>query len=172
MGSWHCLLLLLCKFSLVLTIGEVRKNYDDFDLVNFLKRISGLSVGGEPFIIKEDFEINSFKQDLSFREGVETKDKAVHRDPAAAPGPVVLTKDGHIRGVSVDKAHVFYGIPYADPPVGAYRWKTPRPVSPWAGVYDATFPRAACMQACNGKECPRTVRSITTSHLFVCCFDI
>uniref|UniRef100_A0A673CLI7 Carboxylesterase type B domain-containing protein n=1 Tax=Sphaeramia orbicularis TaxID=375764 RepID=A0A673CLI7_9TELE len=77
-----------------------------------------------------------------------------------ASGPLVLTKDGHIRGVSGDKAHIFYGIPYADPPVGAYRWKAPRALSPWPGVYDASFPRAACMQACAGpiiEECPQTV---------------
>uniref|UniRef100_A0A3Q0T9F5 Si:ch73-89b15.3 n=1 Tax=Amphilophus citrinellus TaxID=61819 RepID=A0A3Q0T9F5_AMPCI len=66
-----------------------------------------------------------------------------------AAGPVVLTKDGQIQGITLDKAHVFYGIPYADPPVGAYRWKPPRPVSPWQGVYDASFPRAACMQFCS-----------------------
>uniref|UniRef100_H3CKA9 Carboxylesterase type B domain-containing protein n=1 Tax=Tetraodon nigroviridis TaxID=99883 RepID=H3CKA9_TETNG len=63
------------------------------------------------------------------------------------PGPVVLIKDGKIRGIMVDKAYAFFGIPYADPPVGAYRWKPPRPVTPWAEVYDASFPRAACMQS-------------------------
>uniref|UniRef100_A0A3P8TRS7 Carboxylic ester hydrolase n=1 Tax=Amphiprion percula TaxID=161767 RepID=A0A3P8TRS7_AMPPE len=62
----------------------------------------------------------------------------------------VLTKNGQIRGITVDKAHVFYGIPYADPPVGTYRWKPPRPVSRWSGVYNASFPRAACMQLCTG----------------------
>uniref|UniRef100_A0A3B5MGM6 Carboxylic ester hydrolase n=1 Tax=Xiphophorus couchianus TaxID=32473 RepID=A0A3B5MGM6_9TELE len=60
---------------------------------------------------------------------------------AGADGPVAFTKNGQIKGVTVDKAHVFYGVRYADPPVGAYRWKPPRPVSPWSGVYDASFPR-------------------------------
>uniref|UniRef100_A0A7N8XRH3 Si:ch73-89b15.3 n=1 Tax=Mastacembelus armatus TaxID=205130 RepID=A0A7N8XRH3_9TELE len=81
-------------------------------------------------------------------------------DTNGACEPVVYTKDGQIKGSTVDKAHIFYGIPYADPPVGAYRWKPPRPVSPWTGLYDASFPRAACMQVCSGpiaEECPQTV---------------
>ncbi|KAM7377905.1 hypothetical protein PAMA_013020 [Pampus argenteus] len=163
MESWHCLLL-LCTLSLVLASGEVTKNDDDIDLVSFLRRIyPGLLVRDEPFIINRDFEIKSLKElgrpeVLSITE--ETKDKPVNQNTNGAPGPVVLTKDGQIKGITVDKAHIFYGVPYADPPVGAYRWKAPRPVSPWPGVYDATFPRAACMQACSGpitEECPRIV---------------
>ncbi|XP_058482048.1 cAMP-regulated D2 protein isoform X2 [Solea solea] len=90
----------------------------------------------------------------------QTKDKPVSQDTNGTPGPVVLTKDGQIKGITVDKAHIFYGIPYADPPTGAYRWKPPRPVTPWPRVYDASFPRPACMQACRGpitEECPRKV---------------
>eukprot|EP00064_Thunnus_orientalis_P005629 superscaffoldBa00000561_g5643 len=163
MESWHCLLL-LCTLSLVLASGEATKNDDDIDLVSFLRRIyPGLLLRDEPFIINQDFEINSLKEPgrpevLSITE--ETKDKSVNQDNNGAPGPVVLTKDGQIKGITVDKAYIFYGIPFADPPVGAYRWKAPRPVSPWPGVYDATFPRAACMQACRGPiiaECPQKV---------------
>ncbi|XP_056604987.1 crystal protein [Triplophysa dalaica] len=75
-------------------------------------------------------------------------------------GPKLITKDGTIQGVMVDKCYIFYGIPFADPPVGAYRWKPPRRVTPWRGVYDATYPRAVCMQACIGplyEECPKKV---------------
>ncbi|XP_030006911.1 cAMP-regulated D2 protein [Sphaeramia orbicularis] len=163
MESWHSLLL-LCTLSFVLAPGEPRKNDDDIDLVSFLRSIyPGLLVRNRPFVIDQDFEINSLKepghpQILSITE--ETKDKPVNQDTKVASGPLVLTKDGHIRGVSGDKAHIFYGIPYADPPVGAYRWKAPRALSPWPGVYDASFPRAACMQACAGpiiEECPQTV---------------
>uniref|UniRef100_A0A3Q2Z7R2 cAMP-regulated D2 protein-like n=1 Tax=Hippocampus comes TaxID=109280 RepID=A0A3Q2Z7R2_HIPCM len=73
----------------------------------------------------------------------------------------VLTKNGRIKGLTADKAQIFYGIPYSDPPVGAYRWKPPRPVSPWKGVYDATFPRLPCVQECRGPiaaECPRNAQ--------------
>ncbi|XP_033987282.1 cAMP-regulated D2 protein isoform X2 [Trematomus bernacchii] len=105
----------------------------------------------EPFIPKRDFV---------GRSEVQPNVKAVSQDSNGASGAVVTTKDGQIKGITVDKARIFYGIPYADPPVGAYRWKPPRPVSPWPGVYDASFPRAACMQACSGpisEECPRKV---------------
>ncbi|KAL4660230.1 crystal protein-like [Arapaima gigas] len=75
-------------------------------------------------------------------------------------GPKVQTKNGAVRGVAVDKVYIFYGIPYASPPTGTLRWKPPTPVTPWPGVYDATVPRAACMQSCSGpisKECPGKV---------------
>ena len=36
-----------------------------------------------------------------------------------------------------DGVRVFKGIPFAEPPVGALRWKSPRPVRPWAGVKPA-----------------------------------
>ncbi|KAG9342607.1 hypothetical protein JZ751_016044 [Albula glossodonta] len=78
----------------------------------------------------------------------------------APGGPKVQTKYGVLKGLTLDKAHVFYGIPFADPPVGAQRWKPPAPLSPWKGVYDATYPRPACMQACIGPisdECPAQV---------------
>ncbi|TDG96913.1 hypothetical protein EPR50_G00233900 [Perca flavescens] len=163
MESWHCFLL-LCTLSLALASRGATKNDDGIDLVNFLRRIyPGLLVRDESFIINKDFEMNSLKE-LGSREVLSitepTKGKPVNQDTHGAAGPVVLTKDGQIKGVTVDKAHIFYGIPYADPPVGAYRWKPPRPVSPRPGVYDASFPRASCMQACSGpitEECPRIV---------------
>ncbi|XP_062238370.1 crystal protein [Platichthys flesus] len=163
MESWPCFLL-LCPLSLMLVSGEETKNDDDIDLASFLRTIyPGPLVRDEPFIINRHFEINSPKepgclQVLSIPE--RTKDEPGVQDTDGAPGPVVLTKDGQIKGVTMDKAHIFYGVPYADPPVGAYRWKPPRPVTPWPGVYDASFPRAACMQACSGPitaECPHKV---------------
>lgn len=147
MEIWQCLFLLL----LSLTPVENSKN-NDFDLASFLRSIyPGMLVKEEPFIPKRDFVR---------RSEVQPNVKAVSQDSNGASGAVVTTKDGQIKGITVDKARIFYGIPYADPPVGAYRWKPPRPVSPWPGVYDASFPRAACMQACSGpisEECPRKV---------------
>ncbi|XP_030576080.1 crystal protein isoform X1 [Archocentrus centrarchus] len=163
MENWHCLLL-LCTLSLVLYSGGVTKNDDDIDLVSFLRNIyPGLLVRDESFI-NQDFKPNFLKElgpqgdDPAITQ--QTKDKPVTQDTDGAAGPVVLTKDGQIQGITLDKAHVFYGIPYADPPVGAYRWKPPRPVSPWQGVYDASFPRAACMQFCSRamtEDCPKSV---------------
>ncbi len=90
----------------------------------------------------------------------------------AAAGPKLLTKDGLIQGLALDKCYVFYGIPFADPPVAASRWKPPRPVTPWRGVYDATYPRAACMQACIGPiadECLKKVSGELNIYILGVC---
>ncbi|KAM6895439.1 cAMP-regulated D2 protein [Xenentodon cancila] len=162
MEIWQCLLL-LSTVTLVLSSGEVRKNDDVTDLVSFLRKIYQQLVRVEPFAINRDFEINSLKElrrpeDLTDIQQI--KDEPVNQSRDEDPGPVVFTKSGQIKGITVDKAYIFYGIPYADPPVGAYRWKPPRPVSPWPGVYNASVPRAACMQICSRpvtEECPKTV---------------
>jgi len=43
--------------------------------------------------------------------------------------------------------YAFVGIPYAAPPVGALRWKPPRPVTPWSGVRSTTAFGAVCPQS-------------------------
>ncbi|KAF4114920.1 crystal protein [Onychostoma macrolepis] len=86
---------------------------------------------------------------------------------SAAAGPKLLTKDGLIQGLTLDKCYVFYGIPFADPPVAASRWKAPRPVTPWRGVYDATYPRAACMQACIGPIADRCPKKVSEDCLYL-----
>ncbi|XP_046878952.1 cAMP-regulated D2 protein [Hypomesus transpacificus] len=153
--------LLFCFLSLALRTGEaVYEN--EIDLFNFLRSISsGLLVRDEPLVIDRDLPLkeNSLKD---FADPAERLSLWPNPLDAGIPdyGPIVLTKDGVIKGLTVDKCHVFYGIPYADPPVGAYRWKPPRAVTPWPGVHDATFPRDACMQGCSGPisdECPQKV---------------
>jgi para-nitrobenzyl esterase len=51
---------------------------------------------------------------------------------------------GALRGSEHDGVRTFLGVPYAEPPVGALRFRAPRPVSPWTGERDATkwAPRA------------------------------
>ncbi|KAM8883947.1 crystal protein [Synchiropus picturatus] len=136
--------ILLCSLGSILTTASWPEHHGDLELVSFLRGIlSELETGQEKAL------------DPSQRLA-----KANPEGQRATGGPVVLTKDGKVQGATLDKAHVFYGIPYADPPVGAYRWKPPRPVTPWTGLRDATYPKPACMQACSGPiaaDCPQTV---------------
>lgn len=60
----------------------------------------------------------------------------------------VGTPWGTVRG-AVDAARnvsSFLGIPFAQPPLGALRWRDPRPPQPWAGVRDATRYGPVCVQ--------------------------
>ncbi len=53
-------------------------------------------------------------------------------------GLVVGTSGGAVRGLATGTVNEFLGIPYAAPPVGALRWRPPRPAARWSGVRDAT----------------------------------
>ncbi|WP_298400818.1 carboxylesterase family protein [Sphingobium sp.] len=70
--------------------------------------------------------------------------------PAAATAkpsvPEVTIAGGALRGVNEDDVVVFKGIPFAQPPVGALRWRAPQPVAPWQGVRDASRYGHDCMQ--------------------------
>ncbi len=66
---------------------------------------------------------------------------------AAMSSPLVVQTDkGAVRGTLSGGVREFLGIPYAAPPVGALRWRAPRPAAPWAGVRDATSPGKLCAQ--------------------------
>jgi len=56
---------------------------------------------------------------------------------------------GTVSGVSENDLSIFKGVPFAAPPVGERRWKSPGPVSPWTGVRKADAFAKACMQAPN-----------------------
>jgi para-nitrobenzyl esterase len=60
---------------------------------------------------------------------------------AAAAGPLAIGDDqvktaaGVVEGTTgADGIRVFKGIPFAEPPVGELRWKSPQPKKPWEGV--------------------------------------
>ena len=59
------------------------------------------------------------------------------------------TRYGDVRGVN-DKAqsgtYFWKGIPFAQAPVGALRWKAPRPPQTWTGTRDATRFGDSCIQ--------------------------
>lgn len=68
-----------------------------------------------------------------------------HSDPL-----IVETNSGLVRGLSKTvlgrEVHVFYGIPFAKPPVGPLRFRRPVAVDPWHGVFDATALPNSCYQ--------------------------
>src|SRR5579871_314888 len=67
---------------------------------------------------------------------------------AAVNDPVQLDS-GSISGAAGSNAQVrvYKGIPYAAPPVGNLRWKSPKPVAKWDGAKKADAFGSTCMQA-------------------------
>jgi para-nitrobenzyl esterase len=68
---------------------------------------------------------------------------------AAGADPLkVKTEQGKIHGklINDEKVRAFLGIPYAAPPVGELRWKTPQAPAKWKGVREATNFAAHCAQ--------------------------
>lgn len=64
---------------------------------------------------------------------------------ADAP-PIVAAPAGKVQGETFGKVRVFKGIPYAQPPVGALRWRPPQPAAKWEGTRDATKFGPVCVQ--------------------------
>ena len=65
---------------------------------------------------------------------------------AAVNDGVVKTPLGVLRGQVIDGVRVFRGVPFAEAPVGALRFKRPVKVKPWTTERDATKFAAASMQ--------------------------
>jgi para-nitrobenzyl esterase len=68
--------------------------------------------------------------------------------PVFAAGDSVRVDTGLLSGIAGrDPAvRVYKGIPYAAPPVGDFRWRSPKPVASWQGVRDAHEFSEQCMQ--------------------------
>lgn len=56
---------------------------------------------------------------------------------ALAQAPRVKVEGGWIEGAQSEGVRMFFGVPYAQPPVGDLRWKAPQPAKPWTGTRDA-----------------------------------
>jgi para-nitrobenzyl esterase len=57
--------------------------------------------------------------------------------PAIAQISTAKITGGIVEGVVSDGIAAFKGVPFAAPPVGNLRWKSPQPVNPWTGVKKA-----------------------------------
>ncbi|KAH8009645.1 hypothetical protein HPB51_018913 [Rhipicephalus microplus] len=84
---------------------------------------------------------------VAARKGHQHQQQQHHR-----PDPLLVhTAKGPVRGLAAESptgkpVDVFYGIPYAKPPVGRYRFRHPKPNDPWKGVLDATVKPKSCFQ--------------------------
>ncbi|XP_070389324.1 cholinesterase-like [Dermacentor albipictus] len=68
----------------------------------------------------------------------------------------VSTNLGPIRGVALQvldkKVVAYYGVPYAQPPVGARRYRVPQRHAPWSDTFNATEPEdVRCAQVAGGE---------------------
>jgi para-nitrobenzyl esterase len=61
---------------------------------------------------------------------------------------IIKTEQGKVVGKTINggKVKAFLGLPYAAPPVGVLRWRTPQPPARWKDERDATRFRAHCAQ--------------------------
>ncbi|OYY91844.1 MAG: carboxylesterase type B [Sphingomonas sp. 28-66-16] len=77
--------------------------------------------------------------------------------PAQRPqAPIVTIDSGRIDGTTADGGvSAYLGIPYAAPPVRDLRWRDPRPVEPWSGIFHADR---------FGPQCVQPQRGITTNQ--------
>ncbi|TGB10555.1 carboxylesterase family protein [Streptomyces sp. MZ04] len=73
--------------------------------------------------------------------------QAAGSNPPTKDATLVRTDAGWLRGESTAEGRQFLGIPYARRPVGALRWKEPRPVKPWHGVRGASSFGNRCVQS-------------------------
>ncbi|XP_040185273.1 carboxylesterase 5A-like isoform X1 [Rana temporaria] len=72
--------------------------------------------------------------------------------------PLVHTRYGKLLGKTVTvketdrKVHVFYGVPFAKPPVGELRFAESQPPESWNGVREATEQPPMCLQSKEGMQ--------------------
>ena len=59
---------------------------------------------------------------------------------------VVKSQSGNYLGIEAADLYVFKGVPYAEPPVGALRWRAPRDVEYLDAIIDATEFKNECVQ--------------------------
>jgi len=69
---------------------------------------------------------------------------AIAKSPSL--GPVVMTSEGKVAGISASGVESFLGIPYGADTGGENRFQAPRPAAPWRGVREATRMGHRCPQ--------------------------
>lgn len=77
--------------------------------------------------------------------------RELNPDAEEADPMIVTTNKGRVRGTTLvsptgKKIDAWLGIPYAQPPVGALRFRLPRPAESWTHILNATQPPNSCVQ--------------------------
>ena len=74
---------------------------------------------------------------------------------------LIAIENGLLQGREADGVISFKGIPYAAPPIGAFRWRAPQPAKNWAGIRQASQFGHDCMQYPTPEDqaLPKTVLS-------------
>lgn len=65
---------------------------------------------------------------------------------------IVDAPDGRVAGTRAGAVSRFLGLPYATPPVGLRRLRSPRPPQPWTGVRDGAVAGPASLQTLGGNQ--------------------
>jgi para-nitrobenzyl esterase len=81
-----------------------------------------------------------------FCDGVVASAATSPSGTGAGTAPAVAAPTGRLKGTLEDGLRIFRGVPYAQAPVGALRWKPPAPLPRWQGVRDASAFGPACVQ--------------------------
>lgn len=87
--------------------------------------------------------------------------------------PIVNTSVGSFQGTHLELANgssqdIFYGIPYAQPPVGALRFARPQPVNTTAStVHNNTAPAKECYQPLDYGGVNRTLNDVSEDCLIL-----
>ena len=72
--------------------------------------------------------------------------------PETTAAPVVKTAGGMVSGFVDDTINTYYGIPFAQPPVGNLRFAPPVPANPWSGVLNGSATPPVCAQISIGHK--------------------
>jgi para-nitrobenzyl esterase len=65
---------------------------------------------------------------------------------SAANPPTVMTDKGPVEGALLGSSRAYLGIPFAEPPLDALRWKPPAPAAAWTETMKATKKGPPCVQ--------------------------
>ncbi|KAK5578190.1 hypothetical protein RB653_003143 [Dictyostelium firmibasis] len=75
---------------------------------------------------------------------------------------IVSTQNGAIKGIVEDTHRVFYGVPFAQPPINQLRWENPIDMKPWENIKETLTQKPQCAQKCTLP--PGSCSSIGTSE--------